>query len=80
MDGLGQNFVWVLCHWGAPDNRTFEYPMTGDKMADKEFVIWTVSRSVKRCALVAKVGNTEVRICLFTMVTMIILVRLGLFI
>jgi hypothetical protein len=39
----------------------------------------TDSRPVRCCTLVAKVGSIKVQICLFTMVTMVAQVRLGLF-
>jgi hypothetical protein len=37
VDGLRLNFVWVLCHWGVPNNRTFKHPTIGDnKIAYEE--------------------------------------------
>jgi hypothetical protein len=37
LDELGINLVWVLCHSGPPQNRTFEHPAIGDnKITDEE--------------------------------------------
>jgi hypothetical protein len=37
LGGLGRNFVWVLCHWVLPQNRTFEYSTIGGiKTVDEE--------------------------------------------
>jgi hypothetical protein len=36
LDGLGWNLVWVLCHSGLLQNRTFEYPTIGDNKITAE--------------------------------------------
>jgi hypothetical protein len=45
------------------------------KLRIGKVVRWTDSRSVRCCTLVAKVGNIEVTICLFTVVAMVTQVR-----
>jgi hypothetical protein len=79
LDGLGWNLIMVLCHSGLPQNSTFKCPtISGNKWRMRKVVRWTDSRPM-RCALVAKVGSIEVRICLFLMFTMVIQVMFGFF-